>query len=99
MRTYCDTLIITIVIIIMGFPGESVVKNLPASAGDFSLIPGLGRLPGGRNGNPVQYSRLENSMDRGAWQATVHGAAKSWTQLKQPSTHACTREALYLNID
>ena len=69
----------------MGFPGESVVKNLPASAGDFSLIPGLGRLPGGRNGNPVQYSCLENSMDRGMWRAAIDGIAKSQTCL---STHA-----------
>ena len=69
----------------MGFPGESVVKNLPASAGDFSLIPGLGRLPGGRSGNPVQYSRLENSMDRGMWRAAIDGIAKSQTCL---STHA-----------
>ena len=51
------------------------------------LIPGLGRLPGGRNGNPLQYSYLENPMDRGAWWATVNGVAKTWTQL---STHACT---------
>ena len=84
MRTYCDTLIITIVIV-MGFPGESVVKNLPASTGDFGLIPGLGRSPGGRNGNPVQYSHLENFMDRGVWHAAVDGIAKSQTCL---STHA-----------
>ena len=59
-----------------------VVKNLSANAGDVkdvSLIPGLGRSPGGRRGNPVQYSCLENSMDRGAWQATVYGVAKSQT--------------------
>ena len=64
-----------------------VVKNQPASAGDIrdvGLIPGSGRFPGGRNGNQVQYSCLENSMDRGAWWATVHGVAKSQTQL---STH------------
>ena len=51
----------------------SVVKNLPANAGDSSLIPGKGRCPGGGNGNPLQYSCLENPMDRGAWWATVHG--------------------------
>ena len=45
------------------------------------LIPGLGRSPGGRHGNPLQYSCLENSMDRGAWRDTVHGVAKSQTQL------------------
>ena len=67
-----------------------VVKRPPASAGDTSdlgLIPGLGRSPGGGHGNPLQYSCLEKPMDRGAWQATVHRFAKSWTQLKQLSTH------------
>ena len=53
----------------MGFPGGSVVKNPPANVGDMGLIPGLGRSPGGGNGNPHQYSCLENPMDRGAWQA------------------------------
>ena len=64
------------------FPGGSVVKNLPANAGDArdtSLIPGSGRSPGGGHGNPLQYSRLENPMDRGAWWATVHGVTKSQT--------------------
>ena len=63
-------------------PGGAVVKNPPASAGiagDVGLIPGLGRSLGVGNGNPLQYSSLENSMDRGAWQATVHGVTKSWT--------------------
>ena len=60
-----------------GFPGCSVVKNLPANPGDVSLIPGSGRSPGEDNVNPVQYSCLENSMDRGAWRATVHGVTKS----------------------
>ena len=59
--------------------GGSVVKNPPASAGDVGLIPGWGRSPGGGNGNPLQYSCLENPMDRGAWPATIHGAAKSQT--------------------
>ena len=54
-----------------------MVKNLLASAGDADLIPGTGRFPGGRNGNPLQYACLENSMDRMAWQATVHRVAKS----------------------
>jgi len=63
----------------MGFPGDSVVKNPPANAGDAGSIPGSGRSPGGGNGNPLQYSCLENSMDRGAWQATVHGVTKSQT--------------------
>ena len=62
----------------MGFPGGSVVKNPPAGAGDMvsSIIPGLGRAPGGGNGNPLQYSCLGNPMGRGAWWATVHGVAK-----------------------
>ena len=65
-------------------PGGSVVKNLPANAGgvgDPGSIPGLGRSPGGGNGNLLQYSCLENLMDRGAWQATVHGVAESRTRL------------------
>ena len=67
-----------------GFPGGSVIKNPPANAGDggdVGLIPGSERSPGGGSGNPLQYSCLENPMDRGAWWATVHGAAKSRTQL------------------
>ena len=52
-----------------GFPGVSAGRDLPANAGDVGLIPGLGRSPGEGNGNPLQYSCLENSMDRGAWQA------------------------------
>ena len=64
-----------------GFPGDSVVKNLPANAGDVGSIPGLGRSPGEGNGNPIQYSCLETLMDRGAWWATVYGVAKSRTQL------------------
>ena len=59
-----------------GFPGGSVVKNPPANAGDVGLIPGSGRSPGEGNGNPLQYSCLGNPMDRGTWQATVHGVAK-----------------------
>ena len=61
-----------------------VVKNPPANAGDIKdvgSIPGLGRSPGEGHGNPLQYSFLENSKDRGAWQTTVHGVAKSQTQL------------------
>ena len=54
-----------------------MVKNLPANARDTGSIPGLGRLPGGGKGNPLQYSCLGNPMDRGAWWATVHGVAKS----------------------
>ena len=56
-----------------------MVKNLPANAGDRGLIPGSGRSPGEGNDNPLHYSYLENPMDRRAWHATVHGAAKSGT--------------------
>ena len=65
----------------MGFPGGSVVKNLPTSAGDTGSIPGLRRSPGGGNGNPLQYSCLRNPMSREAWQATVHGVLKSQVRL------------------
>ena len=66
-----------------GFLGESVVKNLPVvNAGDvrdLGSIPGLGRSPGGGNGNPLWYSFLENPADRGVWSATVHEVTKSRT--------------------
>ena len=58
-----------------------MVKNPPADAGDVGSIPGSGRSPGAGNGTPLQYSHLENPMDRGAWGATVHGVAKSQTRL------------------
>ena len=57
------------------------INSLPARAGDIGSFPGPGRSPGGRNGSPLQYSCLGSSVDRGAWQATVHGMAKSQTQL------------------
>ena len=63
------------------FPGASVVKTPPANVEDAGSIPGSGRPPGGGNGNPLQYSYLENPMDREAWKATVYGAAKSQTWL------------------
>ena len=63
------------------FQNVSVVKNLPANAGDQGSIPGLGRLPGEGDGNPLQYSYLGNPMDRGSWWATVHGITKSRKQL------------------
>ena len=69
---------------LLGFSGGAVVKNPPANAGnarDVGSIPGSGRSPGIGKGNPLQYSCLENSIDRGAWWATVHGVLKSWTQL------------------
>ena len=64
-----------------GFPSGSDGRESACNAGDPGLIPRSGRSPGGGNSNPLQYSCLENSMDRGAWRATVHGVAKSWTQL------------------
>ena len=63
----------------MGFPGGADCKESACNVGDSGLIPGLGRPPGERNGNPLQYSCLENSLDRGAWGATVHGVTKSRT--------------------
>ena len=63
----------------MGFPGGSEVKVSACYAGDLGLIPGSGRSPGEGNGNPFQYSCLENPMDRGAWRATVHGVTESST--------------------
>ena len=66
------------------FPGDASGKE-PATPGDIrdlGLIPGSGRLPGEGNGNPLQYSCLENPVDRGAWWATVHGVTKSQTRLK-----------------
>ena len=63
----------------MGFPGDSLIKESPGNAGDADLIPQLGTSPGEGNGNPLQYPCLENPMDRGAWQATVHVVTKSQT--------------------
>ena len=78
MRVYCSKL-----------PQAAVVKNLPTpgDARDTGSIPGLGRSPGVGDGNPLQCSCLDNAMDRGTWRATVHGVAKSQTQL---STHTHT---------
>ena len=66
---------------LVGFPGGSDGKAFAYNVGDPGLIPGLGRSPGEGNGNPLQYSCLENPMDEGAWLATVHGVAKSQTRL------------------
>ena len=74
---------------LVGLPLWLSGKELPASAGDVGPISGLGRSPGGGDGNPLQDSCLENSMDRGAWWATVHGVTKSQTQL---STRAHMRK-------
>ena len=69
----------------MSFPDGSAVKNPPAMQEIWvrhtGSTPGLGRFPGGENGNPLHYSSLENPMDRGAWQTTVHGVTKSGTKL------------------
>ena len=67
----------------VGFAGKESTHN----AGDLGLTPGLGKSPGERNGYPLQYSGLENSMDRGAWWASVHGVAKSRTQLSDFHFH------------
>ena len=64
-----------------GFPGGSDSKESTCNVGDLGLNPELGRFPGEWNGNPLQYSCLQNSRNRGAWQAPVHGVAKSWTWL------------------
>ena len=84
----------------VGFPGGSEVKASASKAGDLGLIPGSGRYPGEGNGNPLQYSCLENPMDRGAWQATVHGVTKSQTRLGD-FTHSLThslKEIGHLNV-
>ena len=65
----------------MGFPWWLAVKNLSANAGDLGSIPGPGRSSGEGNGNPLRFSCLGNPMDRGTWQATVHGVTKSQTRL------------------
>ena len=70
-----------------GFPGDSDGKESSCNAGDLGLIPGLGRSPGEGNGTPLQYSGLENSMDRGVWKAIVHGVAKRQTGLSDFHTH------------
>ena len=78
-------------ILSMGFLGDALVKNPPANAGDIrdaGLIPGSGRSPGVGYRNPLQYSCLENSMNRGAWRAMMHGVAKCQPQLsKHTHTH------------
>ena len=73
--------------VLISFPGGSDGKESACNTGDPCLIPGSGRSSGEGNGNPLQYSCLENFMDRGAWQATVHGVTKSWTQLSDCHSH------------
>ena len=69
-----------------GFPWGSDSEESACNAGEPGSVPGSGRSPGEGNSNPLQYSCLENSMDRGAWEATVHGVGKSWTRLKRLSS-------------
>ena len=77
------------------------VKNPTVNAGDIrdtSSVPGLGRSPGGRHGNPLQYSCLENPMDRAVWWATVHGVTQSQTRLKQLKMHlVCILSQMYVD--
>ena len=85
--------------IILGFLGVSLVKNVPDNAGDVGLIPRLGRYPGDRNGNPLQYSCLGNLMDRRVWWATIHGVAKShtWLRTKHAFIFKLPIKVLYLS--
>ena len=80
---------------IMGFPGASVVKNLPAKAGDADLIPGSGRFPGAGNGNPPQYSCLENSMDRVAGQANSPWGRKETDMTERTHTHTHSNKSFW----
>ena len=90
----------------LGFPGGSDRKETACNVGDLSLVPGLGRNPGEGHGNPLQYSCLENLMNGGGWQATVHGVSKSWTQqsdftflfLKELSKVYCAVEMLVIHL-
>ena len=70
-------------------------KESACNVGDLGLIPGLGRSPGEGNSDPLQYSGLENSMDRGVWQATIHGVAKNGTQLSHTHTHTYTHSTSF----
>jgi len=79
-----------------GFPGSSGVKNPPANAGDVVSIPGSGRTPAEENGNPLQYSCLENPMNRGAWRATVYGSQESDTTEQLNNNNTDTQLKLVL---
>ena len=72
----CPLSVLSLINITMGFLGDSVVKNLPANAGNDGSIPGSGRYPAEGNGNPLQYPCLGNAMDRGAWPATAPGITR-----------------------
>ena len=96
------SLYVSLSMTILGIPGDAVVKNPPANVGDArdaGSIPGWGRSSGAGNGKPLQYSCLENPMDRGAWQVTLHGVAKSQdtTELAPNSTRPCISLILFRN--
>ena len=78
-----------------GFPSGSVVKSLPANAGDAGLIPGSGRSPGGENGNPLQFSCLGNPVDRGAWWTMVHEVKKEWEVNRHMCAHTQVGSGVY----
>ena len=78
----------------LGFPGGSEGKASAYNVGDLGSIPGSGRSPGEGNGNPLQYSCLENPMGRGGWRVTVHGVAKSQTRLGRLRTHIISSNAM-----
>ena len=83
--------------LVSGFPCRSVGKESTYNAGDLGLIPGSGRSPGEGNGNPLQYSCLQNPMDRRAWRATVHGAQES-DMAERPDCH-CHCSAMRMSLD
>ena len=83
---------------LLGFPGGSNGKESAYIAGDSGVIPGSGRTPGEGNGYPLQYPCLENSMDRGVWQARVHGVAKSQDMIKRLTHTHCVSVNLTLPI-
>ena len=80
-----------------GFPGGSVVKNLPANTGDVGSIPGTGRSPEVGNGSVLQYSCLGNPVDRGVWQATVHGLTKD-SMTKTSANSMCVIVFTYFSV-
>ena len=83
---FIKSFIFSVTIYLLGFPDDSAVKESSCNVGVIGatvLIPGSGRSPGGGNGNSLQYSCLENPMDRGSWWAIVHGVAESQTQLSE----------------
>ena len=95
----CENIYRDVYICRQAFQAALVIKDPPVNAGDIrdvDLIPGLERSPGGGYGNPLQYSYLENPMDRGAWQ--VHGVAKSQTVLKQFCTHIYMQANVHICI-